>query len=196
MSNNLNQGASIEAELLRIGGQMANVMFNMAQRPGHELTSDDVALMDKLRQQWDAARRTPADAVGAGELPPLPKHEGPIDTYHDNGTITSQDGYTAEQMQQSGREAIAHYLRKQAGEQSVLRKAVLDWWVGHCPASWSQQQHIANPTVNMEPWNEELAKLAAAIADKEGEQPTAYDTMDHDQLSKLGQQQKGEHDGR
>jgi hypothetical protein len=62
------------------------------------------------------ARRTPADAVGAGELPPLPKHEGPIDTYHDNGTITSQDGYTAEQMQQFGREAIAYHLSKRTQE--------------------------------------------------------------------------------
>jgi hypothetical protein len=193
MSNNLNQGASIEAE--RANFEAWCIRKGYSTNKWH-----DCGYVDSNTQNgwevWLAARRTPADAVGAGDLPPLPKHEGPIDTYHDNGTITSQDGYTAEQMQQFGREAIAHYLRKQAGEQSVLRKAVLDWWVGHCPASWSQQQHIANPTVNMEPWNEELAKLAAAIADKEGEQPTAYDTMDHDQLSKLGQQQKGEHDGR
>lgn len=36
----------------------------------------------------------------------------------------------------------------------------------------------------------------AAPAPGNTAQPTAYDTMDHDQLSKLGQQQKGEHDGR
>jgi hypothetical protein len=38
--------------------------------------------------------------------------------------------------------------------------------------------------------------IAAAPAPGNTAQPTAYDTMDHDQLSKLGQQQKGEHDGR
>jgi hypothetical protein len=38
--------------------------------------------------------------------------------------------------------------------------------------------------------------IAAAPAPGNTTQPTAYDTMDHDQLSKLGQQQKGEHDGR
>lgn len=37
-----------------IGAQLANVAFNLAQRPGHALTSDDVALLDKLRRQWDA----------------------------------------------------------------------------------------------------------------------------------------------
>jgi hypothetical protein len=107
MSNNLNQGASIEAELLRIGGQMANVMFNMAQRPGHELTSDDVALMDKLRQQWDAARRTPADAVGAGELPPMPEPHW-----------AKTQSYTAEQYREGQRAAIAadRAQRKQADE--------------------------------------------------------------------------------
>jgi hypothetical protein len=35
--------------------------------------------------------------------------------------------------------------------------------------------------------------IGAAPASGNTAQPTAYDTMDHDQLSKLGQQQKGEH---
>ena len=38
-----------------IGAQMANVMFNLAQRPGEPLTGDVVATMDSLRKQWDAA---------------------------------------------------------------------------------------------------------------------------------------------
>jgi len=44
------------ADTLRnIGEQMANVMFNLAQRPGEPLTGDVVATMDSLRKQWDAA---------------------------------------------------------------------------------------------------------------------------------------------
>jgi hypothetical protein len=62
-------------EQLKIGAQMANVMFNLAQRPGEQLTSDHVVMMDKLRKQWDAAvawnRRSAAvPAVGEEQLPP------------------------------------------------------------------------------------------------------------------------------
>ena len=42
-----------------VGGLLANVAYNMAQKHGHALTDDDVALLDKLRRDWDAA------AVGA-----------------------------------------------------------------------------------------------------------------------------------
>ena len=41
--------------LISIGGQLASVAFNLAQRAGHALTGDDVAMLDKLRKQWDAA---------------------------------------------------------------------------------------------------------------------------------------------
>lgn len=50
------------ADLRKIGGQMANVMFNLAQRPGDPLAGDIVATMDNLRNQWDAAvRANPPD---------------------------------------------------------------------------------------------------------------------------------------
>lgn len=42
-------------ELRRIGAQMANVMYNLAQRPGEPLTPEYVKVMDDLRKQWDAA---------------------------------------------------------------------------------------------------------------------------------------------
>jgi Lar family restriction alleviation protein len=112
-------------------------------------------------------RRTPADAVGAGELPPLPKHEGPIDTYHDNGTITSQDGYTAEQMQQFGREAIAHYLRKQAGQVGVKPwRERLEGSIGVQPA-----MHYADA---------EIADLRAQLAAK-GQGNVKFDLTDYSQ---------------
>jgi hypothetical protein len=47
-----------------VAAQMANVLFNLAQKCGHTLTSDDCMLFDNLRMQWDAARR-PAQASEA-----------------------------------------------------------------------------------------------------------------------------------
>ena len=52
-------------ELRRIGAQMANVMYNLAQRPGAALTPEYVRVMDDLRKQWDAA-------AGASHTPPQP----------------------------------------------------------------------------------------------------------------------------
>lgn len=46
--------------MLAVGAQMANVMFNMAQKNGHALTAHDCELFDKLRKEWDVARATPA----------------------------------------------------------------------------------------------------------------------------------------
>jgi hypothetical protein len=43
------------ARMRSVGAQLANVAFNWAQRPGHVLTGDDAALLDKLRRQWDEA---------------------------------------------------------------------------------------------------------------------------------------------
>jgi hypothetical protein len=37
------------------GGLLANFAYNLAQKPGHALTSDDVEMLDKMRRQWDAA---------------------------------------------------------------------------------------------------------------------------------------------
>ncbi len=37
------------------GDALGNVAYNLAQRPGHALTSDDVAMLDMLRRGWDAA---------------------------------------------------------------------------------------------------------------------------------------------
>ncbi len=58
------------ADTLRnIGAQMANVMFNLSQRPGDALTGDHVATMDSLRKQWDAAvRATPPSPSTAPEV--------------------------------------------------------------------------------------------------------------------------------
>lgn len=47
---------SEDAARLAIGAQLSNVAFNWAQRPGYTLTDADVALLDKLRKEWDAAR--------------------------------------------------------------------------------------------------------------------------------------------
>lgn len=57
---------------------------------------------------WLAARRAaqPAD-VGAGELPPLPPRVGMIDFVDEFARVTHKDGWTADQMRQYARDAIA-----------------------------------------------------------------------------------------
>ena len=44
-----------EARMRGIGGQLSNAAFNLAQRAGHVISSDDCSLLDGLRKQWDAA---------------------------------------------------------------------------------------------------------------------------------------------
>jgi hypothetical protein len=124
MSNNLNQGASIEAAPLESYSPedrafyefwYSHMLEDLMQPPLIGIAHSTA------RYIWDAARRTPADAVGAGELPPLPKHDGLIDTYHDDATVSSQDGYTAEKVLEYGRQCIAadRAQRKQAGQIAV-----------------------------------------------------------------------------
>jgi len=38
-----------------VGGQLANVAFNLAQQLGQRLSTHDVETLDKLRREWDAA---------------------------------------------------------------------------------------------------------------------------------------------
>ena len=43
------------AERMRtVGTRLSNVAFNLAQRCGHTIDSDDVSILDGLRKQWDA----------------------------------------------------------------------------------------------------------------------------------------------
>lgn len=42
------------AEARRIGGQMANVCFNLSQFPHSVLTPKNTETMDRLRREWDA----------------------------------------------------------------------------------------------------------------------------------------------
>jgi len=53
-------------ELRRIGNQMANVLYNLAQRPGEALKPEVAATMDDLRKQWDAASRAAPASAPAG----------------------------------------------------------------------------------------------------------------------------------
>ena len=66
------------ADTLRnIGAQMANVMFNLAQRPGEPITGDIAATMDSLRKQWDAALASrPAEVDDEGLRSNSPEIEG------------------------------------------------------------------------------------------------------------------------
>lgn len=46
---------ALPTEAMQVGRQLANVAFDLAQMPGHALTSDDCALLDRLRKQWEYA---------------------------------------------------------------------------------------------------------------------------------------------
>jgi hypothetical protein len=108
MDNRIN----IEAERERVGRENAEFTewWDREQAcPEHSLITQNAA-----HAAWqERARRTPADAVGAGELPPLPEPE--IPAYAGEPAL-----YTAEQVEQIQREAIAHYLRKQAALQEII----------------------------------------------------------------------------
>jgi hypothetical protein len=41
----------------RIGAQLSNVAFNLAQRVGQPLSTHDAEILDRLRREWDAAIR-------------------------------------------------------------------------------------------------------------------------------------------
>lgn len=64
-------------DLIAIGAKMANVMFNLAQQEGCQLTNEYCTGMDQLRKQWDAARapaRPPVDHLTNSD--PLPHEPG------------------------------------------------------------------------------------------------------------------------
>lgn len=46
------------AEIQRIGCEMSNVLYNLAQKAGEPLEERDCDAMDKLRKEWDAEYRT------------------------------------------------------------------------------------------------------------------------------------------
>lgn len=86
--------------------------WSMNAAPAYGYETDDRGRyveypVDTAWAAWQAARRTPSASTGEDGLPELPKYKGQIDTYHDNGTVTSEDGYTADQMRQYARAAVA-----------------------------------------------------------------------------------------
>lgn len=55
----------VQDELIHVGAMMANTMFNLAQRTGDVIDSDLAAKFDKMRKEWDTARR-------ASSVPAIP----------------------------------------------------------------------------------------------------------------------------
>lgn len=93
------------ADTLRdIGAQMANVMFNLAQRPGEPLTGDVVATMDSLRKQWDEALTSRPAEVDDEGLPPLTE---PFENWDPRCEGLVLPVFTAEQYRQGQRDAVA-----------------------------------------------------------------------------------------
>jgi hypothetical protein len=114
MENNLNQGASIEAE--RAYQSWQNEQPNRCWvAPWHMLS-------DAQRAEWVAevqARRTPAAAAGAGELPPLPEAKTVMQLADEFGS--GSVAYTPKQYREGQRAAIAadRAQRKRAALQEI-----------------------------------------------------------------------------
>lgn len=72
------QAAIDLSKLLDIGGQMANVMFNLSQWAGETLSARDAETMSRLRKEWDAAR-----AATHQQAAP----EAPAETFCDNNCV-------------------------------------------------------------------------------------------------------------
>lgn len=69
------QAEAVKPDPLSVGATLANVAFNFAQKAGYTLTSDDCAMLDKLRKQWDESRRAAVSAQDMGDeyrLAPYP----------------------------------------------------------------------------------------------------------------------------
>lgn len=48
---------------INTGAQMANVMFNLAQNPGHAVTEHEASLFNQLCKEWDAGRAPSTDSA-------------------------------------------------------------------------------------------------------------------------------------
>jgi hypothetical protein len=151
MSNNQTQGASIEAERDRAEFEKAVLNITCANADSLKRDEDrpedyDDYVVSTYWQFWQAARRTPADAVGAGELPPLPE-DGPCsDCQH--GML-----YTGRNMQNYARAAIAadRAQRKQAGQVGVK--------------TWGERfNDFSGPDTVREAMEAEIADLRAQLA--------------------------------
>jgi hypothetical protein len=156
-------------ELTNIGAQMANVMFNLAQRPGEPLTSNDVAIMDKLRKEWDEGRRaTPSSDCALGPLPPPTQ-------FVVRGL--TRYVYTAEQVEQIRREAVEADRRARASncrwplceseqvQQEVAAQVHGELYSGEQPASAAQgvktwQERTGNHNIRPGSVKHMLAEIA------------------------------------
>lgn len=59
----------LEVALERAGRQMANILFNLAQRAGSTITAHDTEVMGSVRREWDLAFGNLSQAVKLGATP-------------------------------------------------------------------------------------------------------------------------------
>ena len=65
MSTEKIRAAIYADELIRAGGALANIAFNIAQRPGGTITAHECETIDRCRREWDAARAAMPAAASA-----------------------------------------------------------------------------------------------------------------------------------
>lgn len=140
---------------------------------------------------WQAARATPpqVELSALPELPPLPKPDlhcydadSQSDVWSHSETNLRAYGLLCRQsapwnptdkelvqMQEDARDAM---LWRQSGDaadkrDAALVEAAMKWWESHRPNGWSVREHIESYEVNCVPGSEELARLVAAIAQRQ-----------------------------
>jgi hypothetical protein len=132
-----NQGASIEAER-----EVIERAIWFLESGLHTIIARDT-MANELRKLL--ARRTPAAAPGAGELPPLPKPD--VRSHLDVGSGFGASAYSLALVEQIRREAIAHYQRKQAALQEIID---------------IRQEIEAGAAPNVKTWQERANELAVS----------------------------------
>lgn len=76
-------------------------------------------------------------------------------------------------------------LEEARRERAALLEAARGWWEGSRPVDWCEEEHIANPRVNLTTAREyELATLVAAIAAQGAAQAKTGELIEH--LQKTG----------
>jgi hypothetical protein len=145
-------------------------------------------------------RRAPSSATTAGERQGIDTPE--FRELLDDCYKVIEGGQMSEALEYFEGKLIAHidtWAARSAGDAVLCREAALEV-AGTRLANWLFGLSVAQAMPDT--WRKTCAELVAswnsvvrgaAPAPGNTAQPTAYDTMDHDQLSKLGQQQKGEH---
>lgn len=97
------------------------------------------------------------DYLYPADGPPCPGR----DCTHPSHSLTADEDLAAFSAKES---ALQARVRELEVEREGLKTAILEWWAGHRPISFSASEHRANPQINLACAHEcRLADLAATL---------------------------------